>query len=45
MYRAPAQFNIEHDRKLLSIETDRTKRATPERLLAEEEAKLTAADE
>ena len=45
MYKAVAQLNIEHDRKLLSTETDRTKRATLERLLAEEEAKLTAADE
>jgi hypothetical protein len=35
-----AHLNIEHYRKLLSTETDQTKRATLERLRAEEEAKL-----
>ena len=42
MDKAVAELNIEHYRKLLSTETDPTRRATLERLLAEEEAKLAA---
>ena len=42
MDKAVAQLNVEHYRKLLCTETDPTKRATMERLLAEEEAKLAA---
>ena len=42
MDKAVAQLNIEHYRKLLSTETDQTKRTTLQRLLAEEEAKLAA---
>ena len=36
-----AKANIEHFRKLLKTETDAGKRAVIERLLAEEEQKLT----
>jgi hypothetical protein len=39
---AIARLNIEHFRKLLSTETDETKRQTILRMLAEEEAKLAA---
>jgi hypothetical protein len=35
-------LNIEHYRKLLSTETDQTKRTALQRLPAEEEAKLAA---
>jgi hypothetical protein len=42
MDKAAAQLNIEHYRKLLSTETEPSKRAVLERLLAEEEAKLAA---
>jgi hypothetical protein len=42
MDKAVAQLNIERYRKLLFTETDPSKRATLERLLAEEEAKLVA---
>jgi hypothetical protein len=38
--RKVAHLNIERFRKLLSTETDETKRQTILRLLAEEEAKL-----
>jgi hypothetical protein len=37
-----AQLNIEHFRKKLATEQDAEKRATLQRLLAEEEAKLAA---
>jgi len=37
-----AKANIEHFKKLLQTETDAKKRATTERLLAEEEQKLAA---
>jgi hypothetical protein len=40
MDRTIARLNIEHYRKLLSVETDEVRRATLLRLLAEEEAKL-----
>jgi len=40
MDRTVAQLNIEHFRRLLAQETDETRRATLQRLLAEEEAKL-----
>lgn len=40
MDKAVAQLNIEHYRKLLPTETEPSKRATLERLLADEEAKL-----
>jgi hypothetical protein len=42
MDKAVAALNIEHYRKLLATETEPLKRATVERLLAEEEAKLAA---
>jgi hypothetical protein len=42
MDKAVAQLNIEHYRKLLSIEAEPSKRAMLERLLADEEAKLAA---
>jgi len=42
MDKAVAALNIEHYRKLLSTETEPPKRATIERLLAEEKAKLAA---
>ena len=42
MDKAVAELNIEHYRKLLVTETEPSKRATVERLLAEEEAKLAA---
>ncbi len=38
--RTIARLNIEHYRKLLANETDKTRRFTLQRLLAEEEAKL-----
>ena len=41
--RTVADLNIAYFRKLLSTETDPAKRQTIERLLAEEEAKLTRA--
>ncbi len=44
MDRAIAQLNIDHFRKLLANETDEAKRATLQRLLADEEAKLKAAN-
>jgi hypothetical protein len=37
-----SQLNIEHYRKLLSTETDQTKRTALQRLPAEEEAKVAA---
>ncbi|MEJ2623813.1 MAG: hypothetical protein P8Z80_04505 [Pseudolabrys sp.] len=40
MQRTVAQLNVEHFRRLLAKETDETRRATLQRLLAEEEAKL-----
>ena len=42
MDRAVARLNIEHYRELLATETDKDKRETILRLLAEEEAKLAA---
>jgi hypothetical protein len=39
MDKALARLDIEHYRKLLSTETEPTKRATLERLLAEQEAR------
>jgi hypothetical protein len=42
MDKGVAALNIEHYRKLLSTETEPSKRATLERLLAEEKAKLAA---
>ena len=44
MHRTVARLNIEHFRKKLAEEKDETKRQTLLRLLAEEEAKLAAAD-
>ena len=44
MNRSIARLNIEHYRKKLAEEGDETKRQTLLRLLAEEEAKLTAQD-
>jgi hypothetical protein len=43
MDRSVARLNIDHYRRLLATETDETKRQTILRLLAEEEAKLAAA--
>jgi hypothetical protein len=43
MDKAVARLNIEHFRKQLATETDETKRQMLLRLLAEEEAKLSAA--
>ena len=40
MDRTVADLNIAHFKKLLSTETDPTRRQTLEKLLAEEEAKL-----
>ncbi len=45
MDRAVARLNIEHYRRLLTTETDETKRQTIRCLLAEEEAKLAAMDD
>jgi hypothetical protein len=42
MDRTVARLNIEHLRKRLADETDETRKQTVLRLLAEEEAKLTA---
>jgi hypothetical protein len=42
MDKLVAQLNIEHFRVLLATETDEAKRQTLLRLLAEEEAKLSA---
>jgi hypothetical protein len=42
MDKAIARLNIEHYRKLLASEMEGAKRATLEKLLAEEEAKLAA---
>jgi hypothetical protein len=39
-----ARLNIKHYRQLLATETDPSKRAMIEKLLAEEEAKLRALD-
>jgi hypothetical protein len=39
-----ARLNIEHFRRLLATETDKAKRTMILRLLAQEEAKLTALD-
>jgi hypothetical protein len=39
--RTVARLNIEHYRRLLATETDAARRQTLQRLLAEEEAKLT----
>ncbi len=44
MDKTVARLNIEHFRKQLATETDETRRQTLLRLLAEEEAKLTALD-
>ncbi|HZP69420.1 MAG TPA: hypothetical protein VFB29_05695 [Pseudolabrys sp.] len=44
MDRAIAQLNIEHYRKKLAEENDANKRQTLLRLIAEEEAKLAAAE-
>ena len=43
MDRTVVDLNIAHFRKLLATENDPVKRKTIERLLAEEEAKLTLA--
>lgn len=43
MDRTVAELNIKHFRKLLESESDPDKRRTIERLLAEEEAKLSQA--
>jgi hypothetical protein len=43
MDRTVARLNIEHYRRLLTAETDPSKRKLLERLLKEEEAKLSAA--
>ncbi len=43
MDRTVARLNIEHYRRLLATETDESKRKMLQKLLAEEEAKLTAA--
>jgi hypothetical protein len=40
MDRTVAQLNIEHFKRLLAVEIDPAKRQTIERLLAEEQAKL-----
>jgi hypothetical protein len=40
MDRTVARLNIEHLRQQLAQETDQTRRATLQRLLAEQEAKL-----
>ncbi len=40
MDRTVARLNVEHFRQLLAQETDETRRALLQRLLAEEEAKL-----
>jgi hypothetical protein len=42
MDKTVARLNIEHFRKKLATETDETRREQIVRLLAEEEAKLTA---
>jgi hypothetical protein len=42
MDRTIARLNIEHFQRLLATETDATRRQMIMRLLAEEEAKLTA---
>jgi hypothetical protein len=42
MDKTVARLNIEHFRKKLATETDETRRQQIVRLLAEEEAKLTA---
>ena len=42
MDKTVARFNIEHYRKLLANEMDETRRQMIARLLAEEEAKLSA---
>ena len=44
MDRTVARLNIEHYRKKLAEETDPDRRATLLRLIAEEEAKLIAAE-
>lgn len=41
MDRTVAHMNIEHYRRLLAVETDETRRQILQRLLAEEEAKIT----
>lgn len=43
MDRTVAELNIEHFKRLLAVETDPAKRQTIERLLAEEQAKLSRA--
>ncbi len=43
MDKTVADLNIAHFKKLLAVEADPAKRQTIERLLAEEEAKLTLA--
>jgi hypothetical protein len=40
MDRTVARLNVEHYRRLLATESDEQKRSTLQRLLAEEEAKL-----
>lgn len=42
MDRTVARFNIERFRRLLATETDAERRALLQKLLAEEQAKLTA---
>ena len=42
MDRTVARLNVEHYRRLLATELDEGKRRTLQRLLAEEEAKVTA---
>jgi len=44
MPKTIARLNIKHFRKLLTQETDGTKRETLRRLLAEEKAKLAAVE-
>jgi hypothetical protein len=45
MDRTVARLNIEHYRRLLATETDESKRKMLQKLLAEEQAKLTAAQD
>ena len=41
MDRTVAHMNIEHYRRLLAVETDEARRQVLQRLLAEEESKIT----
>lgn len=42
MDRTVAHMNVEHYRRLLAVETDEERRQVLQRLLAEEEAKISA---